>query len=155
MFLYFENLGGHQLNVMPCSSISKLYNWYVLGLLLDVVQTVESPKGLSGKICPREFPRVIRLSKKSKNVYPKKQKNSENIKKSQQLKKSKTVSKLNFFLNILLSQKLNAFLFLVLQFEEISIPVELSSQSHFRIQVGGTLSVTNGEGQMTDGNHCV
>ena len=89
----------------PVSSISKLYNWYVLGLHLDVVQTVESPKGLSGKICPREFPRVIRLSKKSKNVYPKKQKNPENIKKSQQLKKSKTVSKLNFFFNILLSKK--------------------------------------------------
>ena len=27
-----------------------------------MVQTVESPKGLSGKICAREVPRVIRLS---------------------------------------------------------------------------------------------
>ena len=26
-----------------------------------VVQTVKSPKGLSGKICPREVPRVICL----------------------------------------------------------------------------------------------
>ena len=29
-----------------------------------LVQTVKSPKGLSGKICPREVPRVIRLSQR-------------------------------------------------------------------------------------------
>ena len=28
-----------------------------------MVQTVKSPKGLSGKICPREVSRVIRLSR--------------------------------------------------------------------------------------------
>ena len=29
----------------------------------NVVQTVESPQGLSGKVCPREFPRVISLGR--------------------------------------------------------------------------------------------
>ena len=31
-------------------------------LCMGLVQTVKSPKGLSGKICPRKIPRVIRLS---------------------------------------------------------------------------------------------
>ena len=39
-----------------------------------MVQTVKSPKGLSGKICLREVPRVIRLfrgaSPKGKSDYP-------------------------------------------------------------------------------------
>ena len=31
-------------------------------ILLNLVQTVESPMRLSGKICPREVPRVMRIS---------------------------------------------------------------------------------------------
>ena len=35
---------------------------FALELIRTLVQTVESPKGLSGNICPREVPRVIWLS---------------------------------------------------------------------------------------------
>ena len=42
--------------------ISGILNSHVSLFVCLIIQTVKSPKGLSGKICPREVPKVIRLS---------------------------------------------------------------------------------------------